>query len=390
MAARCPRKTAATGWAAGWSRLLPLARDMGARLAVVGALAAAGVFAGAATAQQVAPPGPGTAPLVVATIPTAPFVIPKSDPPAGFSIDLWQEIARRMHATTAWKTAASEQELLQMVQRHEADVGVAAIVLTPERDQLVDFSHPYFDAGLQIMVRVQNDGGFEATLASVPWAAMARLFAVVMVVVFVLANVLWLVERRKNGEFRKGYLHAIGEGLWGTMLIIATGEHGDRDAPGVVKRIVVVCMWLLGVVLIAQLTATVTSSQTVDRLRSTIQGPEDLPGKSIVSVSGTAAGDYLTRRGLPFTNVGYGPDAIRMLLRGEAQAVVFDAPTLLYWAAREGNGQVQVVGPVFMPVKYAIAVSEGSALRKPINQALLQIVADGTYERLRAAWFTPK
>jgi polar amino acid transport system substrate-binding protein len=363
---------------------------MSVRAAMRCALAATALFCAAGAGQPVAAPEPAGAALVVATVPTAPFVIPKSDPLAGFSIDLWQEIARRMQVATTWKMAASEPELLQMVQRHEADVGISAIALTPERDQLVDFSYPYFDAGLQIMVRAQDDGGFQATLASVPWAAIGHLFALVLAIVFVLANVLWLVERRRNGDFRKGYVRAIGEGLWGTMLIIATGEHGDRDAPGVVKRIVVVCMWLLGVVLIAQLTATVTSSQTVDRLRSTIQGPDDLPGKSIVSVQGTAAGDYLTRRGLPFTPVTYGPDAIRMLLRGEAQAVVFDAPTLQYWTAREGHGQVQVVGPVFMPEKYVIAVAEGRVLRKRINQALLQLVADGTYDRLRAVWFAQK
>ena len=243
---------------------------------------------------------------------------------------------------------------------------------------------------LQILVRAQDDGDLASSLAAVPWAAIGRLFAVVAVIVFLLANVLWLVERRRNGQFHTGYLRAIGEALWGTMLIIATGEHGDRDAPGVAKRIVVVCMWLLGVVLIAQLTATVTSSQTVDRLRSSIQGPDDLPGKAILSVSGSIAGDYLTRRGLPFTPVSHGPEAIRMLLRGDAQAIVFDAPTLQYWAAREGQGQVQVVGPVFLPEKYAIAVGDGSAWRKPINQALLQMIADGSYERLRAAWFTAK
>jgi len=59
------------------------------------------------------------------------------------------------------------------------------------------------------------------------------------------------VERRRNRRFGKGYLSGIGEGLWGSALIIATGEHGDRDAPGVLKRILVVSMWLLGVILIA-------------------------------------------------------------------------------------------------------------------------------------------
>ena len=140
-------------------------------------------------------------------------------------------------------------------------------------------------------------------------------------------------------------------------------------------------------VLIAQLTATVTSSQTVQRLQSSIRGPDDLPGKTIASVPGTIAGDYLDQRGLPFVRVKDGPDGIRMLAQGEVQAVVFDAPTLQYWAAKQGEGIVQVVGPVFRLGKYGIALVEGSALRKPINEALLGMYDDGTYEQLRAKWF---
>ena len=40
------------------------------------------------------------------------------------------------------------------------------------------------------------------------------------------------------------------------MLIIAIGEHGDRDTPRALKRLIVGVMWLFGVVLIAQFTAT--------------------------------------------------------------------------------------------------------------------------------------
>jgi len=200
--------------------------------------------------------------------------------------------------------------------------------------------------------------------------------------------VLWLIERRRNKAFSKSYLSAIGEGLWGTMLIIATGEYGDRAAPGVLKRTMVVSMWLFGVVLIAQLTATITSTQTVERLQSTIRGPDDLPGKTIASVPQTVAGDYLTERGLPFMPVTYGPDAIRMLMKGEVQAVVFDAATLQYWAAKQGHGVVQVVGPIFRPLKYGIVVAEGSALRKQIDRTLLEIYADGTYEKIASSWFS--
>ena len=95
----------------------------------------------------------------------------------------------------------------------------------------------------------------------------------------------------------------MGEGLWGVALSVATGEHGDREAPRVVKRLIVFFMWLVGIVLVAQLTAAVTSTQTVDRLNSKIRGPTDLAGKKIATVGGTAAADYLTEQGLLFVNV---------------------------------------------------------------------------------------
>jgi polar amino acid transport system substrate-binding protein len=327
-------------------------------------------------------------PLRVVTAAVAPFVLPKTDPLASFSIDLWSELARRMRVEFRWIVVPAQPELLQAVERGEADVAIAAITMTPEREKVVDFSHPYFDSGLQIMVRGQDESPFLTTLGSIPWLSIGLLFAGAIVIIFLLANVLWLIERRSNNNFRKNYPRAVGEGLWGTMLIIATGEHGDRGAPGVAKRVTVVLMWLLGVVLIAQLTATVTSSQTVQRLQSSIRGPDDLPGKTIASVPGTVAGDYLTRRGLPFVSVNYGADAIRMLIQGEVQAVVFDAPTLQYWVAKQGNGAVRVVGPLFRPEKYGIAVAEGSPLRKGINEALLEIYDSGTYDEIYSRWFS--
>jgi len=95
----------------------------------------------------------------------------------------------------------------------------------------------------------------------------------------------------------------------------------------------------------------------------------------------------LTARGLPFRTGTYGPDGIRMLIKGEVQAVVFDAPTLQYWAAKQGNALVEVVGPLFRPQKYGIAVAVASPLRKPINQVLLDMYTDGTYEKIYASWF---
>jgi ABC-type amino acid transport substrate-binding protein len=325
-------------------------------------------------------------PLRVVAAPIAPFVMPNTAPLAGFSIDVWNEVARRLHVDFTLHMVAPDDRF-PALERGEADVAIGLIVMTPEDEKRVDFSTPYFDSGLQIMVRAQSEGRLLSTFHSIPWAAIGELFGAASLIVLLLANVLWLVERRSNPRFRKKYLPAIGEGLWGSMLIIATGEYGDRDAPDVVKRIAVVAMWLLGVVLVAQLTATVTSSQTVARLQSEIRGPGDLPGKTIAATPGTIAGDYLAGLGLPYTQMANPDEGIRMLRQGEVQAVVLSAAVLQYLAAQPANRGLQVVGPIFRPYKIAIAVREGSPLRKPINEALLAMYQDGTYENTYAKWF---
>lgn len=352
-------------------------------MGVTHALADAGQPDAAATARTASP-------LRVAIAPVAPFVLPQTRTPEGFSVDLWNEIARRMHLDFTWKLLPEQTALLPAMERNDADVAIAAITMTPEREQVVDFSLPYFDSGLQIMVRAQSENSFMATLGSIPWLALVQLVGMTIAIVFVLANLVLFTERKRDPGFRKPYWRALGEGLWVTMLIIATGEHGERDAPGVWKRILVPAMWLIGVVLIAQLTATVTSSQTVARLQSNIRGPDDLPGKRIGTAPGTIAADYLTQRGLPFVKVHTAAEGMQMLMQEDVQAIVYDAPTLQYWAAKRGNGVLAVVGPVFRPEKYGIALANGSPLRKSINETLLAMYEDGTYEQIYGKWFSSK
>jgi polar amino acid transport system substrate-binding protein len=326
--------------------------------------------------------------LRVAVKPVAPFVLKQGTELTGFSIDLWKALAQSLKVDTVWVEVGTVGEQLQAVKSGRADVAIAAITITKEREKDVDFTQPYFDSGLQIMVRTQGGNRLLDAIGSIPWLTIGALFGVAMAIMFVMANVLWVVERRTSQHFRKGYLKGMGEGLWGAALIIATGEHGDRDAPRVVKRLTVFFMWLLGVVLVAQLTATVTSSQIVERLNSNIHGPADLAGKRIATVHGTVAADYLTEQGLQYEDVASADEGCDLVLRGEVQAMVFDAPTLQYWVTKRGNRSLRVVGPIFAPEKYGIAVVDGSPLRKQINGALLEMYENGRYQEVYNKWFS--
>ena len=326
--------------------------------------------------------------LRVAVKPIAPFVLKKGTELTGFSIDLWNALAQSLKVDTVWVEVTTVGDQLQAVKGGKADAAIAAITITKERENDVDFTQPYFDSGLQIMVHAQGGNHFLDVFDSIPWRTIATLLGAFIAIMFVMANVLWIIERRSSQHFQKGYLKGLGEGLWGVALIVATGEHGDRETPRVAKRLIVFFMWLVGIVLIAQLTATVTSTQTVDRLNSKIRGPTDLAGKKIATVHGTVAADYLTEQGLLYVDVASAEEGCDLILQGEVQAMIFDAPTLQYLAAKRGNGVLRVVGPIFASQKYGIAVPDGSPLRKRINRALLEMYEDGRYRALYNKWFS--
>ena len=74
-------------------------------------------------------------------------------------------------------------------------------------------------------------------------------------------------------------------------------------------------------------------------------------------------------------------------MEGLLDAVVYDAPNLLYYANEEGKGKVKVVGKPFARQEYGIALPLGRALRKRINLAYLALIESGELETIRARWF---
>jgi polar amino acid transport system substrate-binding protein len=77
----------------------------------------------------------------------------------------------------------------------------------------------------------------------------------------------------------------------------------------------------------------------------------------------------------------------KALLDKKVDAVVFNAPVLLYYAAHEGKGRVKIVGPEFNTAPIAILYQLNSPLRKKVDIALLKLRENGTYRQIYDKWF---
>ncbi len=324
-------------------------------------------------------------PLKVAIKPLTPFVIyGENNQYSGFSIDLWTEIAKRMGVDYAYVPLKTVAEVLDAVQSNQVDLGIAGISITKDREQLLDFSQPMFNSGLKILVPAhQNDAGVSILLQLLT-PNLLVILGILLVVIIGVGHLVWFFER-KNPAFRHTYFAGVGEGIWWAASSLLGGA--DKMPQSIAGRVGAIIWIITGIILISLFTANLTAQNTVQQLESNIRGLDDLPGKRITTVEGTTATRYLDDQQLVYTTVKTIEDAYQLLTHKRTDAVIYDAPVLQYYANTTGKGLVTVVGSLFNRQDYGIALPTGSHNREQIDQALLSIIEDGTYETIYQRWF---
>ncbi|MDN3518824.1 glutamine ABC transporter substrate-binding protein [Aquisalimonas lutea] len=106
-------------------------------------------LAGAATAQD--------EPLTIA-IPSGfvPFMFEEDGEWTGFEIELWEAIAEENGWEYEYNTM-NFSGIITALQTGRVDGALAAITITSEREETMDFSHAYYDSGLMLMVRADEE-----------------------------------------------------------------------------------------------------------------------------------------------------------------------------------------------------------------------------------------
>jgi polar amino acid transport system substrate-binding protein len=345
---------------------------------------AGGSAASADATRRDADGAPGST-IKVGIKPLDPFVTKNGDRYHGFSIDLWNEIARRNSWQTSYVWHDTLPPLLTDVQTSTVDVGIAGITITKDREQVLDFSYPMFSAGLEVMTTPRgSSSNWTSELASFVTAGVGSYLLALVAALIIAGHLVWLATRRRT---QLGYLAGVGLGIYQAAGLGLVGDYGVADPTRPLGRAAAVIWTIMGVSFVSLFTAALASQLTVRNIESKIIGVQNLSGAKVVTVTSSSAAGYLRAHAITFTDVPTINDAYRQLDSGGVDAIVFDAPVLQNHIKLTRSTNQTLVGGIFARENYGIALPTGSPLRKKINETLLDITADGTYDELYSKYF---
>ncbi|KAL2461930.1 Glutamate receptor 3.2 [Abeliophyllum distichum] len=250
----------------------------------------------------------------------------------------------------------SYTELVSMITSNVFDAAVGDIAIVTNRTKILDFTQPYIDSWLVVVVPVQklhsSAWAFMRPFTPLMWGVTAAFFLFVGAVV-------WILEHRINNEFRgppkKQFITILWFGF-STMFF----AHRENTVSALGRMVLII--WLFVVLIInSSYTASLTSILTVQQLASSIKGIESLITSSdlIGFQVGSFAENYLREE----------------LNIAKSRLVPLGSPE-----------EFQIVGHEFTKSGWGFAFPRDSPLAVDMSTAILMLSENGELQKISDRW----
>ncbi|MCU7554953.1 transporter substrate-binding domain-containing protein [Alteromonas sp. ASW11-19] len=329
-------------------------------------------------AQSTSQPEPDT--WVVGTKIAPPFVV-KNDAGEleGISIALWKQIAAEEGINYRFEETSLEG-LLTGLNNGRFDASVAALTVNAQREQSIDFTHPFYTTGLAIAVPHEQGRLMTAISGFFSWEFFAALSGLCLLLLAVGA-LLWLFERKRNAEmFGGSTAQGLGASFWWAAVTMTTVGYGDKAPTTLGGRIIGFFWMFAAIIIISSFTAAIATSLTVSQLDSSVQGVEDLPDVRVGTLENSASADFLTAHDIRYRKVASLEKGLTALENGSLDALVYDKPILQYLVSNDDASGVRILPEVIERQDYAIALPEDSTQRERLNTTLLKAIESSEWE----------
>ncbi|XP_071733844.1 glutamate receptor 3.6-like [Rutidosis leptorrhynchoides] len=285
----------------------------------------------------------------------------------------------------------SNTDLVGLINAGVYDAAVGDIAIITNRTRMADFTQPFTESGLVVVAPVRR-------INSGTWAFLrpftAKLWCVTGIFFLVVGAVIWILEHRKNNDFRGPPKQQIVTTLWFSFSTLFFSHR--ENMMSTLGRIVLI-LWLFVVLIISSsYTASLTSILTVQKLYSPIEGINSLI-KNKVPIGyqqNSFVRNYLVEElGISETRLvplNLPEDYEKALKEGPnnggVAAVVDERPYIeLFLSTR---CQFSIVGQEFTKNGWGFAFPRDSPLAVDISTAILKLSENGELQRIHDKWLT--
>ncbi|XP_057794476.1 glutamate receptor 2.5-like [Salvia miltiorrhiza] len=306
----------------------------------------------------------------------------------GFSIEVFEAAVKQLpydiHYTLV-PCYCSYDEMIAQVHNKSLDAAVGDTEIMADRYVYAEFSQPYIESGLVMVVTVKAGLKESKFIALSPFTKNMWLqFAGVSMAT---GAVVWLSEfAAGNDQFtNNSIVETICSILWLSVTIISFSQRENiKDSASKVVLAVWICVvFVVG----ASFTAVLSSMMTVPRLEPSVREIELLRNSNAVVACNTNS--FICRYLVNILN--FNPNNIKQInsidgyprsfQNGEIKAAFFVAPHAKVFLAKYCNGYV-ISGPSFKLGGFGFVFQKGSPLAIDMSEAILRVSQSGHVDTL--------
>lgn len=292
----------------------------------------------------------------------------------GISIEIWEDVARRMGVDFEYRELASFGSLVDALENKSIDL-IPSLPVELRFESVVDFSQSFLRSGLAIAVPAGDGGRWIGLMAAVFSKDILVAIGTLFLFSMIAGIIVWLFERRSNRDmFGDGILGGVGNGIWWSLVTMTTVGYGDKAPQTAGGRLTAVLWMLFSIVFIAGFTANITTSLTIDALQGKVRGFSDLRHARVGTIAQSEAQHFLDKNGIATISFDDVPQGLEAVATGKIDAFVLNEMLLKYQVKNEFQGRVRVLPEVFDEYFVAMALQEKAPLRKSLNKALLALM----------------
>ncbi|XP_076447024.1 glutamate receptor 3-like [Babylonia areolata] len=312
---------------------------------------------------------------------------------------------RRFEQNNTWNGMIGE--LMAKV----TDMAIASLTITAERERYVDFSKPFMEVGVTIIIKKpqhQTPGvfSFMEPLSIEVWLCITVAYVGVSVALFVVSR-FSPAEWHKDPQSATGYENEFSffNSLWFSMgaLMFQGSDSCPRSVSG---RIIGGAWWFFVLIIISSYTANLAAFLTMKRMIKPIESVDDLVKHPTIKYGVPSSGatlqffktsevpvyrqmyDYMSNHPDDLTSTS--DEGIQRVRDSKGKYAFMTDSSAIEYANNREPCDTTTAGPKLNNKGFGIATPRGSQLRDQITLAVLRLKEGGVLHTLQQRWWIEK